>query len=113
VACSGEAAGAETYPDLPVFGHGEVNPGHKEADEGMSITNAIREGRENAFTNPHGLGSGAHMSDRVKHGTHHKLSVDFTNRPKGVRTGYNGQPGLFKEVKLNRGRAMGFASQDS
>jgi hypothetical protein len=40
----------ERYPDTPVFGHGEVNPGHKEADEGMTITNAIRqeraEGRE-------------------------------------------------------------------
>jgi hypothetical protein len=51
--------------------------------------------------------SGAHLSDRVKHGTHHKLSVDFTNMPKGTRTAYSGQPGLFKEVKLNRGRAMG------
>jgi hypothetical protein len=65
------------------------------------------------FTNAKGLGGGAHMSDRVKHGTHHKLSVDFTNMPKGVRTGYSGDKGLFKEVKLNRGRAMGFASQDS
>jgi hypothetical protein len=64
------------------------------------------------FTNAKGLG-GAHLSDRVKHGTHHKLSVDFNNMPKGTRTGYSGDPGLFKEVKLNRGRAMGFASQDS
>jgi hypothetical protein len=102
----------KNYPDLPVFGHGEVNPGHKEADEGMSIVNAIRDGRANAFTNPHGLG-GAHLSDRAKHGTHHKLSVDFNNMPKGTRTGYSGDAGLFKEVKLNRGRAMGFASQDS
>ena len=54
-----------------------------------------------------------HLSDRIKHGTHHKLSVDFNNMPKGTRTAYSGQPGLFKEVKLNRGRAMGFASQDS
>jgi hypothetical protein len=102
----------KNYPDLPVFGHGEVNPGHMEPDEGLSITNVIREGRARQFTNEHGLG-GAHMSDRVKHRTHHKFSVDFTNMPKGVRTGYNGQPGLFKEVKLNRGRAMGSASQDS
>jgi hypothetical protein len=102
----------KNYPDLPVFGHGEVNPGHKEADEGMSIVNAIRSGRQNKFTNDKGLG-GAHLSDRVKHGTHHKLSVDFNNMPKGTRTAYSGQPGLFKEVKLNRGRAMGFASQDS
>jgi hypothetical protein len=65
-----------------------------------------------AFTDAHGLG-GAHLSDRAKHGTHHKLSVDFNNMPKGVRTGYSGDKGLFKEVKLNRGRAMGFASQDA
>ena len=30
------------YGNTPVFGHGEVNPGHKEADEGMSIVNAVR-----------------------------------------------------------------------
>jgi hypothetical protein len=30
-----------TYPGLPVYGHGQVNPGHKQASEGMSIVNAI------------------------------------------------------------------------
>jgi hypothetical protein len=30
------------YPRTPVYGHGEVNPGHKEASEGMTITRAIR-----------------------------------------------------------------------
>jgi hypothetical protein len=35
----------KNYPQTPVYGHGEVNPGHKEADEGMSITNAIRNER--------------------------------------------------------------------
>jgi len=29
-------------PKTSVFGHGEVNPGHKEADEGMSSVNLIR-----------------------------------------------------------------------
>ena len=33
---------AKNYPNTPVYGHGEVNPGHKEADEGMKIVNAIR-----------------------------------------------------------------------
>jgi hypothetical protein len=33
---------AKNYPTTPVYGHGEVNPGHKEADEGMTIVNAIR-----------------------------------------------------------------------
>ena len=32
----------KNYPNTPVFGHGQVNPGHKEADEGMSIVNAGR-----------------------------------------------------------------------
>ena len=31
-------------PKTSVFGHGEVNPGHKESDEGMSSVNAIRNG---------------------------------------------------------------------
>lgn len=35
----------EKYPNTPVFGHGEVNPGHKEADEGMAIVGAIRRER--------------------------------------------------------------------
>ncbi|UGY13738.1 N-acetylmuramoyl-L-alanine amidase [Bradyrhizobium septentrionale] len=36
---------AENFPNTPVVGHGEVNPGHKEADEGMTIVNAIRSQR--------------------------------------------------------------------
>jgi hypothetical protein len=36
---------AKNYPNTPVFGHGEVNPGHKEANEGMSIVNSIRDQR--------------------------------------------------------------------
>jgi hypothetical protein len=31
---------ATRYPNTPIFGHGEVNPGHKETDEGMSTKNA-------------------------------------------------------------------------
>jgi hypothetical protein len=38
----------ERYPNTPVFGHGEVNPGHKEADEGKTITDAVRNDRANA-----------------------------------------------------------------
>lgn len=36
---------AKNYPNTPVYGHGEVNPGHKQADEGMKIVNAIRNER--------------------------------------------------------------------
>ena len=38
---------AAVYGNVPVYGHGEVNPGHKEADEGMTIVNAIRAGGDN------------------------------------------------------------------
>lgn len=36
------AAMKKQYPELQVFGHGEVNPGHKQADEGLAIINAFR-----------------------------------------------------------------------
>jgi hypothetical protein len=39
------------------------------------------------------------------------VTVDFTNMSKGVRTKATAD-GLFKTVKLNRGRSMPMASQD-
>src|SRR4029453_9449232 len=33
---------ATNYPDVPGYGHGEVNPGHKLADEGLMVVRAIR-----------------------------------------------------------------------
>jgi hypothetical protein len=41
----------ERYPDTPLRGHGQVNPGHKEADEGMKIVNAIEEERRSGIAN--------------------------------------------------------------
>lgn len=35
----------KNYPHTPVYGHGEVNPGHKEADEGRAVVNAVRNQR--------------------------------------------------------------------
>jgi hypothetical protein len=32
----------QSHPGLQVYGHGELNPGHKQATEGMTVTNAIR-----------------------------------------------------------------------
>jgi hypothetical protein len=32
---------AQHYQNIPIYGHGEVNPGHKQPDEGMAIVNAI------------------------------------------------------------------------
>lgn len=37
---------AANYPNTPVWGHGEVNPGHKQATEGLTIANAIRADRQ-------------------------------------------------------------------
>lgn len=36
---------AARYPNTPIFGHGQVNPGHKEADEGMAVVNTVRQAR--------------------------------------------------------------------
>lgn len=41
-------------PRTASFGHGEVNPGHKEADEGMGIVNLLRDG-----SNPNVMASNA------------------------------------------------------
>jgi hypothetical protein len=35
----------KNYPTTPVFGHGEVNPGHKEATEGLAVSEAVRADR--------------------------------------------------------------------
>jgi N-acetylmuramoyl-L-alanine amidase len=35
----------KNYPNTPVYGHGEVNPDHKEAAEGRSVTEAVRADR--------------------------------------------------------------------
>ena len=82
--------------NTPVFGRGEVNPGHKQATEGWTVTHAIREERRglDAATRKGG-------DTTVKHEGHAKVSVDFRNMPKGVKTARSAQ-GVFKEVKLNR-----------
>jgi Transglycosylase SLT domain/N-acetylmuramoyl-L-alanine amidase len=36
---------ATNYPNVPVYGHGQVNPGHKMADEGLTVVNAIHADR--------------------------------------------------------------------
>jgi hypothetical protein len=56
---------------------------------------------------------GGPQSDAGGRSTNHRLALDFNNVPKGTRTAYSGDAGLFKEVKLNRGSAMASASQDA
>jgi len=38
------------HPGVQYFGHGEVNPGHKEATEGATITNAVRQDQASGTT---------------------------------------------------------------
>ena len=42
------------YPSLPVYGHGQVNPGHKEATEGQSAVNAVMALRGQGGATPSG-----------------------------------------------------------
>jgi hypothetical protein len=95
------ADGASVTPDAP---------GHTRAVAGARLRDHIRHGHKPVID---GRLGGAHLSDRASHHTNHRLSVDFNNMPRGTRTAYAGDAGLFKEVKLNRGRAMASASQDS
>jgi hypothetical protein len=39
-------------PNTLVYGHGEVNPGHREADEDMTVVNAIRRERAEQIRQP-------------------------------------------------------------
>ena len=40
------AAFSKTHPGVQYFGHGEVNPSHKQASEGLTIADAVRMGVE-------------------------------------------------------------------
>jgi hypothetical protein len=42
----------ENYPNTPVYGHGGLNPGHREASEGMTIVQAIRSERAQEEVQP-------------------------------------------------------------
>jgi hypothetical protein len=75
---------------------------------GASLRDHIRHGRKST-TDGSLLQNG--NGDRSMRDTDHRLSIDFSGMPKGVRTGFRGE-GLFTEVKLNRGRVMPSANED-
>jgi hypothetical protein len=64
--------------------------------------NLLKMGRQSGL---YGGSAGGHLG-------HLTASVDFTGMPRGVRAKATAS-GLFKEVQLNRGRAMPLASQDA
>jgi hypothetical protein len=86
---------AKNYPNTPVFGHGEVNPGHKEADEGMRIVSAIRAQRARGTID---------QDDKWSKGTGAAITFNFKNVPPGVKT--NADADGFDSVKVNRSNAM-------
>jgi hypothetical protein len=124
----------EVYPTTPFYGHGEVNPGHKEADEGMAEVNAIRAERERAAAGGGGL-HGAALRSHFGHRAHpdllgsarqsglvgaplnHKVTgnasvdINLAGFPRGTTSKVSAD-GMFKTVKLNRGRAMPPANQE-
>jgi hypothetical protein len=93
---------AERYPDTPIYGHGEVNPGHKEADEGLTAKRAALAERARRQ-----LDRTQATATKVE-GTG-KISVNV-NAPKGTNVGAEGG-GLFKNVEINRQTQMSEAKR--
>lgn len=86
---------AERYAKTPVYGHGQVNPGHKEADEGMSVVNAINEERAARARMDQNAGGGV-WAGKVS------ASVDFKNVPPGVATHADTSGSPFEELRVNK-----------
>jgi hypothetical protein len=125
------------YPNTPFYRHSEVYAGHNEADEGMAMVGAIRSEREVAAAggksfagadalrhhfgvgrrqNPDLLGVGRQsglLGSPMKHTVEGRADFDITlsGFPKGTLT-KTSSPGMFREVRLNRGRAMPPANQE-
>jgi hypothetical protein len=113
---------AENYPNTPVFGHGEVNPGHREASEGMTIVNAIRAGRSSVTggvdadwaTAKQGKLDTATLAAAARKAIDGSRSVDVNatgkltatiNAPPGAKVEASGE-GLFKNTEVNRQTQM-------
>ena len=87
---------AERYPNTPVFGHGQVNPGHKEADEGMTAVGAVNAQRAALMARSRQQLDKSQVASTKVEGTG-KISVDV-NAPKGTNVGAEGG-GLFKNSR--------------
>jgi hypothetical protein len=95
------------YPNTPIFGHGEVNPGHKEADEGMTAKRAalaLRAQDANAISRGAELDREREMTVTGKG----HLQVDV-NAPPGTRASVKGE-GLLKDTSISRSTQMEPAS---
>jgi hypothetical protein len=99
---------AKYYPNTLLRGHGQVNPGHKQASEGMTIINAInkeREERDRSAIDRSNAGSKS-----VNGG---KMNVDVNVKaPKGSKSDAEGD-GVFEKVRINKTPQMGTGSEHS
>jgi hypothetical protein len=86
-------------PLTDVFGHGEVNPGHRQESEGMTVVNAARAGG----APPVNFGE---ASAQANADSHHSVDVNFVNAPPGMRSGLRSSTGP-ADFKLRTGYAMG------
>jgi N-acetylmuramoyl-L-alanine amidase-like protein len=88
---------AERYPDTPIMGHGEVNPGHKEADEGMTAKRAALAERSRRQLD---------KSQVAEHKVTGSATIGVNvNAPKGTNVSAAGD-GLFKKVDISRQTQM-------
>jgi hypothetical protein len=123
------------YTSSQILGHSEVSPRDR-TNEGADLAAAVRAEREHPSSVATGAGlHGAALRSHFGHrqradapdlrplvqqsmGMTHKvegnasLSVDFKNMPKGVEAKGGKMAGMFKELKINRGRAAVPASQE-
>lgn len=100
------ALGREYHvPPSRVFGHGEVNPGHRGKDEGQNVYGATRGMKEWPAIEPGALSAKAAEAQRHDvnvNGSGH-IEVDI-RAPRGTKTKAR-SAGMFRTVRLNRSMA--------
>jgi hypothetical protein len=107
------------YPGINVFGHGEVNPGHKQATEGATITDALRNmPRAAASALPadrpgdammaaatRGMAAAAAASVSASGNVNVHLGPGLDKVPARVST-----DGMFRSATVSRGKQMAMAT---
>jgi hypothetical protein len=84
------------YPNTPLYGHGEVNPGHRESDEGMSIVHDVRKDR--------GYPEGKDKFDPLYNPDKYKRKVPDKPAGTGGAAGVPGKPGTQAGPAVGGGR---------
>lgn len=96
---------AARYPNTPVLGHGEVNPGHKEADEGRSASEAALSLRSKLG------GGGPSLADNPPSGAIQKRVAGPGDAPSGaVDKGPLSYQAIFEDAEAKNGLPHGLLS---